>query len=245
MFRLKRTLTAGIWIIFSQALPGQHHYNAWFRTTVSYPLSTKIRVDAELQHRRQNGYDNRNMFDKELMFTFRSWVYYQHTETVRFSLSPFACFSHYRIIQNKGDDMAKPSGEIRFSAAVDLQNRILKDLYIMSRAALEYRVFESDQAGISRVRNRLGLRYDLTNTVSLTLYDELFCNLAGADSKHFFDHNRAGISMGYLLHSGLTLDIGYIHISRLPLSNETRLHESNAFLNLTYRCRQFRQKKAG
>ena len=97
----KKLLITAIWISIAQTLQAQQHYNAWFRSTLSVPVGNKFKIDNEFQHRRQNGFENKNMFDKNLMFTLRSWVHYQHKEDIKFSFSPFAYFSHYKIIQKK------------------------------------------------------------------------------------------------------------------------------------------------
>ncbi len=114
----KQLLIAAIWIFIVQNLQAQHHYNAWFRSVLSVYVGKKFKIDNEFQHRRQNGFDNANLLDKNLMFTFRNWVYYQHNEDVKFSLSPFAYFSNYKIIQKREDENTQPNKEIRFSVAV-------------------------------------------------------------------------------------------------------------------------------
>jgi light-regulated signal transduction histidine kinase (bacteriophytochrome) len=92
-------------------------------------VDKKFKIDNELQHRRQNGFDNVNLFDKNLMFTYRIWAHYQHNKDVKFSLSPFAYFSNYKIIQKQTDQTASPISEVRLSAAVELQQNIFKKFY--------------------------------------------------------------------------------------------------------------------
>ena len=132
----KKLLITAIWISIAQTLQAQQHYNAWFRSTLSVPVGNKFKIDNEFQHRRQNGFENKNMFDKNLMFTLRSWVHYQHKEDIKFSFSPFAYFSHYKIIQKKNDEVASPNNEIRFSAAIELHHVIVKRFYIVDRTAI-------------------------------------------------------------------------------------------------------------
>lgn len=111
-------LTAAIWISIAQNSQAQQHNNVWFRGTLSVLVGKKFKIDNEFQHRRQNGFDNANLFDKNLMFTFKNWVHYQHNEDVKFSLSSFAYFPNYKIIQKQADENATPNSEIRFSTAV-------------------------------------------------------------------------------------------------------------------------------
>src|SRR5690606_40999827 len=105
----KKLLIIAIWISIAQTLQAQQHYNVWFRSTLSVPVGKKFKIDTEFQHRRQNGFNNTNLFDKNLMFTFRNWVHYQHNEDVKLSLSPFAYFSNYKIIQKQSDEVVSPN----------------------------------------------------------------------------------------------------------------------------------------
>jgi hypothetical protein len=230
----RRLLTVVIWICIAQTLQAQQHYDVWLRMTLSVPVGKKFKIDNEFQHRRQNGFENANLFDKNLMFTFRNWVHYQHNENIKFSLSPFAYFSNYKVIQKPADETAQPNSEIRFSAAFELQHSIVKKFYVMDRTAVEYRIFDNNQSDISRLRNRLGFRYDLTDKIKLLIFEELLFNLSGTTQYHFFDHDRIGLTLESKVLTYLKLDIGYIYITRLPLTSTTKLHENNIILNLTY-----------
>ncbi len=239
MLRLKALLFTAIWISIAQNVQAQSHYNAWFRTTLSVPIGSKVKTDTEFQHRRQNGFENENMFDRKLMFTLRNWVHYQHNPALKFSISPFAYFSHYKVIQHQTDETAKSGNEIRFSVAAEWQHKLFEKWYIVDRSAAEYRIFNTTQSDVSRFRNRLGIRYDFTEQIKLTVYDELFVNVTGTSNAHFFDHNRIGFNVEYHVLPNLKFDIGYIYIVRQPLAATTKLYENNTFLNLTY---QFKKK---
>lgn len=230
----KKLLITAIWISIAQTLQAQQHYNAWFRGTLSIPVGKKFKIDNEFQHRRQNGFENENLLDKNLMLAYRTWVQYQHNEDVKFSLSPFAYFSNYKIIQKQSDEVVSPNSEIRFSAAVELQHIIVKKFYVVDRTAIEYRMFDNNQSDITRLRNRFGFRYDFTEKLKLSIYDELLFNLSDTTQHHFYDHDRIGLTLEYKVLPNLKFDIGYIHIARLPMTSTTKLHENNIFLNLTY-----------
>jgi hypothetical protein len=234
-------LAAGLLMPFP--LPAQPHQNAWFRTTLSYQVREKIGTEAEFQHRRQNGFGNRDMLDKRLMYTLRTWIHYQYRKEVRFSVSPFAYFSHYRIIRDRQDEIAAPASEIRFSAAADLSHELSRRLSLLDRTALEYRVFDHLSAPLIRGRTRFGLRYDLLPSLRLSLYDELLLNLSGTEPHHVFDHDRIGLLLEYELSPGLKLDLGYLHVTRLPLNSSDKLKENNLMINLS--CRLSRCLKAG
>ncbi len=212
----------------------QHYHNAWFRTTLSYPVNKKISVDGEFQHRRQSGFDNKDCLDEALMYTLRSWVHYRHNESVRFSLSPVAYFSHHRIIQEASDAESSPIKEYRASAAVDLQHKIFGKLFITDRNAVEYRMLGNTDVPVTRMRGRLGLRYDLLPTFKIAAYTERFFNVAGTTTYYFFDHKRNAFTLEYGFSPAIRLETGYIHIVRLPPGNQIKLRENNLFLNLIF-----------
>lgn len=104
----------------------------------------------------------------------------------------------------------------------------------MDRTAIEYRMFDNNKSDITRLRNRFGFRYDITDKIKLSLFNELLFNLSGTTQDHFFDYDRIGLNLEHKVLPYLKFDIGYIHIARLTLTSTTKLHENNIFLNLTY-----------
>jgi hypothetical protein len=234
MLRLKKVLTVAIGISLVETSQAQQHYNIWFRGAFIVPVGKKFKIDNEFQHRRQNSFENVNLFDKNLMFTFRNWLHYKHNKAIKFSLSPFAYFRNYKIIHKQEDENATPYSEIRFSVATELEQNILKKFYVVNRTAIEYRMFDNNQSNITRLRNRFGFRYDYTTKISVSIFDELLFNLSGTTKYHFFDHDRLGLNLQYKILPYLKFDIGYIHITRLPLTSTTKLHENNIFVNLSY-----------
>ena len=135
-------LIATISFFLATKTVAQEHTNSWFRSTLSIPVTEKIKTDLELQHRRQNDFESNNLFDKNLMYTFRTWVYYKQNKDIVYAISPFAYFSNYKIIQKESDAVAKPTNEYLFSASVELQHELANKFFIVDRTALEYRVFE-------------------------------------------------------------------------------------------------------
>ena len=240
----KKLLVTATGIFIAQTLQAQTHNNAWFRTTLSLPVGEKFKIDNEFQHRRQNGFDNNNLFDKNQMFTYRNWVHYPYSKDVKFSVSPFAYFSNYKIIQKQADQTAEPNKEIRFSAAVELQHELFKSFYITNRNALEYRIFDNNQSDITRFRTRFGGKYELSENLKLGIFDELLLNVSGVITEHFFDQNRIGLNLEYRVLPHLKFDIGYIYLTRLPLTaNKIKLCENNIVLNFTYQLQTHKSHK--
>lgn len=224
-------VTAGMLIVFTAEA---QYNNTWFRTTLSYPLNEKIRLDGEFQHRRQSGWDNRNPVDQSLMFTLRNWVHYQHSRDLQFSVSPFTYFYHYRMIENKPDENVKSGREYRVSAAVDWQTLLYERLFLISRSAVEYRMLKGNPVHVTRLRTRFGLRYDVGQHLKIGLYDELFVNASGTARDHLYDHNRIAATVAYRLSCGCKLETGYLYVDRLLPYNNYTTTENNIFLNLSW-----------
>lgn len=222
-------VAAGLFV--SQQLTAQHYNNLWARTTFVYTPIPSMRLDAELQHRRQNVWEKENIMGQNLLFSFRQWIHYQYNKDVRFSLSPFALFSNYKVTSPSEINTAPPLKEIRVAAATDVQHSLSHRFHLSDRTGLEYRMFQNGQKNIVRLRIRPGLRYDLGHRTRLMVYDEILLNMN--NSHHFFDQNRMGMSAEYSFSPHLRLEAGYLHIVRLPLSSEHLLRENNLVVNLT------------
>ena len=212
----------------------QQHKNSWFRTTLIIPVTEKIKTDLELQHRRQNDFESDNLFDKNLMYTFRTWVYYKQNKDVVYAISPFAYFSNYNIIKKESDGFTAPINEYRFTASLEIQHQLATKLFVVDRTALEYRVFEGSIENTTRLRNRLAFRYDYNSNYNIALGDEILMNSSGTDAQHIFDHNRIFTNLSYKPNSEFKFDIGYIYISRLTKSNIDLIDENNFYLNFTF-----------
>ena len=221
-------------ILFAPKTIAQQHINSWFRTTLSIPITEKIKTDLELQHRRQNDFESNILFDKNLMYTFRTWIYYKQNKDVVYAISPFAYFSNYKIIQKESDAVAKPTNEYRFTASIELQHQLATKFYVVDRTAIEYRVFEGSIENTTRMRNRLAFKYDFNSKYNLAIGDEILVNTTGTDAQHLFDHNRTFSNFSYKPNSAVKLDVGYIYISRLTKSNIDLIAENNFYLNFTF-----------
>lgn len=215
-------------------LQAQNHTNSWMRATLSIPVKEHFKVDTEIQHRRQNGFDNNNLFDKNLTFSYRNWIHYQHNKGLKFSVSPFAYYSNYHIIHSEADEHANPNSEVRFSAATELNHEIVNKLHLVGRTALEYRIFEKHHKDVLRFRNRFGIQYYIDKNWKLVSSVEILVNLSGVPPTHFMDHNRFGGNVAYHPTPNIKLELGYLYISRLPKTNIQKIGENTFFLNLTY-----------
>ena len=193
-----------------------------------------FKTEIELIHRRQNDFESNNLFDKNLVYATRTWIFYKQNKDVVYGISPFAYFSNYKIIQKESDAIAKPTQEYRFTASLELQRQLAPKFYVVDRTAMEYRVFEGSMENTTRLRNRLAFRYEFNAKYNVAIGDEILVNTTGTDAQHLFDHNRTFSNFSYKPNATVKLDIGYIYISRLPQSNINLIEESNFYLNLIF-----------
>ena len=219
--------------VYTFPAQAQMHDNAWMRTTLGFSVAKKIKVDAELQHRRQNGFGNLNMLDKNLMFSARTWIHYQYKPWFRLSASPYACFRHFKPIANQNDEKVVAARETRFALAADLRPQIAEKFTVIYRVSMEYRLLDNYPSAVVRLRSRTGLSYRINQRSTALAYNEIFVNANVASREHAFDHNRIAISLEYEI-KHVKLEAGYVYITRLPLQANNLLYENNLFLNFTY-----------
>ncbi len=242
MGSFKSFLSIFLLLICSLNLHAQDHVNAWMRATLRIPVKERFKVDGEFQHRRQNGLNNHNLFDKNLVFSFKNWVHYQHNPGIQFSVSPFAYYSNYKIINTDADVHANPTSEIRFSAAMELKHKLGSKLDVIGRSALEYRIFDKNPKEVLRFRNRLGLQYEFNNQWKAVTSMEILVNLSGVAATYFLDHNRYGVNLEYQPTKNIKLELGYLYISRLTKTNIQKTGENTLFLNITYQLNKQRKE---
>jgi hypothetical protein len=212
----------------------QHHYYAWLRATVNYSITKKIKADAELHYRTQNNIDNKNPFNKNLLTAFRAIFFYKHNEHVQFSFSPLAFFSTNKIIQKDSDVLSPKTTEYRISGYAELQEPLTKKIFLLNRTGIEYRIFQLPSTNITRVRNRVLLRYDASNTFNFSVGDELFVNATGIAAAHIFDQNRILLNAGYKPSSALKFEVGYIYGKRMPKTSFDFFNEESFLFYFTY-----------
>jgi hypothetical protein len=227
MLKFKSWIVWFLLVFNTLGLKAQNHYAAWFRGTVSVSLNKQFKVDQEFQYRSQNGFTNKNLFDKDLLSSYRSWIHFQTSPTVKFSVSPFAYFYHTNLKENKY------SNEYRYSIACETQKLFLVKQSILNRFAFEYRMFENASNNVIRFRDRISYRYEVSDKINVTFSDECFLNMSNT-STGFFDQNRIGINFGYMFSRHLKLDVGYNFVNRKLASNLSQEFDNNLLIYLSY-----------
>lgn len=220
--------------VLNNSVKAQHHFNAWLRGTVNYRYGKKISAEAEVQHRRQNGYEHTNPLEQTLMYSFRTRVHYRFSPNFKITASPFAVFNNYKIIQNRGDDSVKPIREYRFATAASTQLSISDKWHFINQTGAEYRIFPHPASDILRLRSKFEWRRNISPTLTVAVYDEVLINATGVTRAHVFDHNRLSSYIMVAISKQWQLDAGYIMIHRLPQNIDQALDEHDCFLNLTF-----------
>lgn len=224
-------------ILFSRNAVAQHHFNAWFRASASYSFSSKFSSNVELQYRKQNGFGNENLCDKELMQSARLWFSYQQSKQILYAISPIAVFKHSRIIQLQEDELATPVRELRMTAMLKAQTALMPKLFFVTSSKAEYRIFDHQSKDILRLRQLAGLTYQFNDKMEVFASDEIFLNASGASALHVFDQNRILFQFAFSPKPNWKLELGYIHINRLLSSSVDILDDENFFINLNYKFR--------
>lgn len=209
----------------------QSHNNVWFRGTLKINLNKQFSMENELQYRRQNGFENRNPFDHPLMVSYRSWFHYNLNSRIKLSFSPLAYFQSNKIILKSSDENQPPNKELRFSGVLNYHRSIGKIVVFRYKSGIELRTFPNQHKAIARFRNRIGVQYHLTQRVQLTLFDELFLNVAGISKSTIYDHNRLGIDFSFTISETLKIETGYLYISRIPQAVNEGITENNFYLS--------------
>lgn len=211
-----------------------HKFNSWFRTTLGFQVAEKWRVDAELNYRSQNGFNNQLPFQHHLLIAFRPWVIFNAKENVVLGFSPVAYFRNFQVIRTEKDIHRSATNEWRFSAYIESSEKLANRLFSVARFWAEYRLFENEPRNVVRLRFRMGLRYQFNKKVSLQLFDELFANVGNYNQINSFDHNRIFTQLNYLPTKNLRFELGYMLAFRLPRNAVTTYPESNVVLNVAY-----------
>lgn len=234
MLKLDNSYLFALFLIaLSFSVKGQMHTNFWVRGTIGIEFAKNLKLDNEFQHRRQNGFENHNPFEENLMFSYRTWLHYQQSPRLKFSVSPFSYYSNYPIILDE-EGINHPRKEVRFSGGIEVNQPLTKRLNFFQRVAAEYHLRLNQNQDRMRVRTRLGLSYEVLPELAFSLYDELLVNTYGIKPDHIFDHNRIGLTAAYKIMPSFTIETGYLFINRLLLSQPIMVYENNIFVNFVY-----------
>lgn len=229
VFILINTLSFSPFALFSQNL-----YNTWLRGAIDIPVSPKLNTVIELQHRRQSSMNTSDFVGGNLLTSYRNWVHYSYSPSLKLSVSPFAFFRHNDIIHPTFESTDKTAKEFRFSLAVEMKEKMLNNFYFANRFASEYRILSNRNIDIIRFRNRVGVNYLLSSKVNLSLSNEFILNIHKLNDYPLFNQNRTVLSTELMALQDVKFEIGYIYLHRLINHLPLQFKEHNLFLHLSY-----------
>jgi hypothetical protein len=211
------------------------YMHVWGRMSISLPIRSTWRGEIELQHRRQNVFNDEIplTWNHQLMNSARVWLHHSMSDGGKWSISPLAYFRHQPLWLSS--EQIKPAiTEYRISAAWEYKKALRKWLDISNRSALEMRMFERDYGNILRMRQRIGLNWKCASFVQLTAYYEVLLNTTGVDAQHRFDHDRVGCLMQFRPVTWIKLEGGYVHSHKLPKSADEIINEHNLIIHVYF-----------
>lgn len=219
--------------IFSQQ---QNHYNFWNRIAISQSFAKKYKAEFEIQNRWQNDINSNDKlwFEDKLMNSFRLWGYYQLNNKICVIVSPFAYFENNPIIKNEGDEDKAKSYENRYSLVMEWKENLFQNTFLINKIGVEYRDFKNVSPDYFRIREKLGVKYELNSKWSLMTYDELFMNANIKNGIPIFDQNRIGFSVNLNSIKNLKFEFGYMMNSRSQRNSSLNLNENNLVVNTYY-----------
>lgn len=199
-----------------------HHNISWGRLTLTDTITSKLRWELYIQHRRQNGPDNELDVFKVPQFTsYWAWLNYTLTPTTRLGVSPFGYFKSWLLIAQPSDLDKDGVRELRWSIRLD-QEQKLAWFNLINRYGLEYRWRDLSQTNVfvPNWRARYMLRLEkpmkiawLKRPITLVVNDELFVQFGRAvrGNPNVFDQNRfyAGFNVG--LSRSIKASLGYMY----------------------------------
>ena len=197
------------------------------------PMSKQWSTDAELQARWQSGLGSKNMFDEQLLLSYRQWVHYKINNRFRLSFSPFAYFNAYPFITKPGDEALTSSIEYRLAIAAEYMVQVSDKLLLNSRVGAEYRMFEKIDNNW-RTRYRIGGKYGIGKKYNVTGNYELLFTTHNRDALSHLDNERVWATVGRNLTTKLKAEIGLMHLRRKINNNQIFVREADILFNITY-----------
>lgn len=212
----------------------QLHHNIWLRTTFQISLDSNWSAGLELQHRRQDMAGGSNPMAYDLMYSVRPWLYYQPKKATRIELAPFSFFRLSSPVNTSSDIGKAPQQEIRSTLALRYLRPLRGRFSLNLRPALEYRMIDH-HPDLLRIRTRFQVQREIGRHFVLFALDEVMLQPLGVPPAHLLDQNRLGGGIQWNFGTQMSLEAGYIYLSRLPATSDELIAEHNFFIQFYWR----------
>ncbi|NBA84210.1 DUF2490 domain-containing protein [Emticicia sp. CRIBPO] len=212
-------------MLFSEpALFAQKRYNhniVWGRLALTDTLSSKLRWELFIQHRRQNTEESDWNVVKASQFTsYWLWFHYNLSPSTKLSVSPVGYFKSWILIAHPTDIDRDGIREFRWAARLDHETKG-KYFNVLNRHNLEYRIRDLQNNNVFqpnwRVRYMIRLEKPLKASwikkpTSLVAYEEVFIQFGKAvrSNPNVFDQNRLYLGVNHSFSKRIKGNLGYI-----------------------------------
>ena len=211
----------------------QDHYQFWTKASIQYNIQPRWSTTLELHHRTQSDAEAFSPFRYPSANAVRVWAHYIIDSRQRINLSPYAFFSNDPVTNIEGDQLKENSKEHRLFANYESSYPMIKSIEWRSRIGAEWRIWERFTP-LLRVRFREGVQFSISKKLGVYLYDELFVNTINVSGTHFFDQNRLGFQVQYIVDKKWRIELGAMMVSTLARTALTNQVNYVANLGLTY-----------
>lgn len=167
-------------------------------------------------------YQLRQEFEKWMFHSpFRQHVFYSRTQLNRKLNNDWnaaAGFTYFLLSAPGNPDrpVEKISTELRPQINLTYQHDLNSKWNLQHRYQAELRFIENQHEIIayatSRMRYKATISYQLNEQMALKAFDEIHVNFARRAVPNVFDQNRLGVSIRYMPHQNLGLELGYINL---------------------------------
>jgi hypothetical protein len=227
----------------SAAAPKHYtHSTFWHRTSLQYNVGQRWSIVNEYQHRRQDTpLQEGNMFQHDLLHSYRLWVNYRLPQTWTLTVSPFTYFHNTPLRGSKADMARGNEPEFRFTGMIEARNKAGR-FEIVNRIGYENRWIkrlpETSYRPVGRFRIRLMAELPVWKDhneqykARLYLSEEVFLR-AGKEvlPTQYLEHNRLTTGIRYTVNPYLRIDSGYQYAYRVRRNGFETDGEHTVFLN--------------
>ena len=203
-------------LLSSGVVHAQNRNELWTKINITKSINEHVRIGTDIQYRRQNGFEDHNMFRFSMTKSVRLWTFYRLHQSWTIILSPIAYFSN-RVVNG---DTKETQGATEIRAMIGAsQDVTLGKLVSKNRFLYEVSSIKANKPGRSiRQRYRLQnsfifpliemtddakVNYGITNEL-------LFRSMSGSAA---FDQNRLYSGFQWKA-SQMDINIGYQYTSQ-------------------------------
>lgn len=209
-----------------------NHNLFWFRLVFTDKITERLRWEAYLQSRTQNGMKSKvNVFEANHMQNLWVWFSYKATDQLKVNISPVGIFRSSMYISRPVEQELESVNEYRISLRLDQESKYTRFVY-STRVGVESRWRELYHDGryhqnfrfryVARVDVPLSKKSDGSSRFTFTVYNETMLQAGPAvqDFPNVFDQNRSYVGGGTNLSSNIKINLGYLFMVQQRLNGE-------------------------